>query len=145
MATIQQLFMNTVYYELSHIRDYHALVNYISQHYDDANSVQSMWKLIKQHKHAFKHKQTYEKLLSVVKHYVKHQAQKSEGIKEFIDKHHVNWETAFIEMYKSKDPIYQMNFLSARNWLRLSIAVSQKPNDVDKILTRLWRAYIGRV
>ena len=85
MATIQQLFMNTVYYELSHIRDYHALVNYISQHYDDANSVQSMWKLIKQHKHAFKHKQTYEKLLSVVKHYVKHQAQKSEGFRRLID------------------------------------------------------------
>ena len=85
MATIQQLFMNTVYYELSHIRDYHALVHYISQHYDDANSVQPMWKLIKQHKHAFKHKQTYEKLLSVVKHYVKHQAQKSEGFSRLID------------------------------------------------------------
>jgi hypothetical protein len=66
-------------------------------------------------------------------------------MKEFIDTHHVNWETAFIEMYKSKDPIYQMNFLSARNRLRLSIAVSQKPDDVDKILTRLWKAYIGRV
>ena len=66
-------------------------------------------------------------------------------MKDFIDKHNVDWETAFIEMYKSKDPIYQMNFLSARNRLRLSIAVSQKPNDVDKILTRLWKAYIGRV
>ena len=61
-------------------------------------------------------------------------------MKEFIDTHHVNW-----EMYKSKDPIYQMNFLSARNRLRLSIAVSQKPNDIDKILIRLWKAYIGRV
>ena len=66
-------------------------------------------------------------------------------MKEFIDTHHVDWETAFIEMYKSTDPIYQMNFLSARNRLRLSIAVSQKPDDVDKILTRLWKAYIGRV
>ena len=66
-------------------------------------------------------------------------------MKDFIDKNGLNWEQAFIEMYKSKDPMYQMNFLSARSRLRLSIAVSQKPNEVDKILTRLWKAYIGRV
>ena len=63
MASIQQVFMNAIYYELSAISEYDALVDYVSQHYQDDNMVEPIWKYIKKYKHSFK---AYEKLRSVV-------------------------------------------------------------------------------
>ena len=40
MASIQQVFMNAIYYELSAISEYDALVDYVSQHYQDDNMVE---------------------------------------------------------------------------------------------------------
>ena len=42
MASIQQVFMNAIYYELSAISEYDALVDYVSQHYQDDNMVEPM-------------------------------------------------------------------------------------------------------
>ena len=53
MASIQQVFMNAIYYELSAISEYDALVDYVSQHYQDDNMVEPIWKYIKKYKHSF--------------------------------------------------------------------------------------------
>ena len=42
MASIQQVFMNAIYYELSAISEYDALVDYVSQHYQDDNMVEPL-------------------------------------------------------------------------------------------------------
>ena len=59
MASIQQVFMNAIYYELSAISEYDALVDYVSQHYQDDNMVEPIWKYMKKYKHMYKQSITY--------------------------------------------------------------------------------------
>ena len=87
---------NAIYYELSAISEYDALVDYVSQHYQDDNMVEPIWKYIKKYKHSFKNRHAYEKLRSVVNEFRTLRIEQSEGF-------------------------------------------------IDKILTRMWKAYIGRV
>ena len=82
MASIQQVFMNAIYYELSAISEYDALVDYVSQHYQDDNMVEPIWKYIKKYKHSFK---AYEKLRSVVNEFRTLRIEQSEGFKRLID------------------------------------------------------------
>ena len=58
--------LSTTNYELSAISEYDALVDYVSQHYQDDNMVEPIWKYIKKYKHSFKNRHAYEKLRSVV-------------------------------------------------------------------------------
>ena len=85
MASIQQVFMNAIYYELSAISKYDALVDYVSQHYQDDNMVEPMWKYIKKYKKYFLNRQAYEKLRSVMNEFRKQRNQQSEGFKCLID------------------------------------------------------------
>ena len=85
MASIQQVFMNAIYYELSAISEYDALVDYVSQHYQDDNMVEPMWKYIKKYKHSFKNRHAYEKLRSVVNEFRTIRIEPSEGFKRLID------------------------------------------------------------
>ena len=85
MASIQQVFMNAIYYELSAISEYDALVDYVSQHYQDDNMVEPMWKYIKKYKKYFLNRQAYEKLRSVMNEFRKQRNQHSEGFKRLID------------------------------------------------------------
>ena len=85
MASIQQVFMNAIYYELSAISEYDALVDYVSQHYQDDNMVEPIWKYIKKYKHSFKNRHAYEKLRSVVNEFRTLRIEQSEGFKRLID------------------------------------------------------------
>ena len=85
MASIQQVFMNAIYYELSAISEYDALVDYVSQHYQDDNMVEPMWKYIKKYKKYFLNRQAYEKLRSVVNEFRTLRIEQSEGFKRLID------------------------------------------------------------
>ena len=85
MASIQQVFMNAIYYELSAISEYDALVDYVSQHYQDDNMVEPMWKYIKKYKKYFLNRQAYEKLRSVVNEFRTIRIEPSEGFKRLID------------------------------------------------------------
>ena len=58
------------------------LVDYVSQHYQDDNMVEPMWKYIKKYKHSFK---AYEKLRSVVNDFRTIRIEPSEGFKRLID------------------------------------------------------------
>ena len=85
MASIQQIFMNAIYYELSAISEYDALVDYVSQHYQDDNMVEPMWKYIKKYKKYFLNRQAYEKLRSVMNEFRTLRIEQSEGFKRLID------------------------------------------------------------
>jgi hypothetical protein len=62
---------------------------------------------------------------------------------EFCDRNTVSFQDAFVEMYKSVDPIYQFNFISARQRIRLSMSIREEPESIDELLKRTWNAYIG--
>jgi hypothetical protein len=62
---------------------------------------------------------------------------------EFCDRNSVSFQDAFVEMYKSVDPIYQFNFISARQRIRLSISIREEPESIDELLRSTWNAYIG--
>mgnify|MGYP001317166094 CR=1 FL=1 len=81
MASIQQVFMNAIYYELSAISEYDALVDYVSE---DDNMVEPIWKYIKKYKKYFLNRQAYEKLRSVVNDFRTLRIEPSEGFKRLI-------------------------------------------------------------
>ena len=76
---------HAIYYELSAISEYDALVDYVSQHYQDDNMVEPIWKYIKKYKHSFKNRHAYEKLRSVVNEFRTLRIEQSEGFKRLID------------------------------------------------------------
>ena len=78
--------LSAIYYELSSaISEYDALVDYVSQHYQDDNMVEPIWKYIKKYKKYFLNRQAYEKLRSVVNEFRTLRIEQSEGFKRLID------------------------------------------------------------
>ncbi len=62
---------------------------------------------------------------------------------DFCDRNSVSFQDAFIEMYNSNDPVYQFNFISARQRLRLSMSIREESSNTNELLIKTWDAYIG--
>ena len=66
-------------------------------------------------------------------------------MKDYTEKHNVSFEQAFVDMYLSTDPVYQMNFISCRKRMQLSIAMQENPSEVHKLLLDTWNSFLGSV
>ena len=66
-------------------------------------------------------------------------------MKDYTEKHNVSFEQAFVDMYLSTDPVYQMNFISCRKRMQLSIAMQENPSEVHKLLLDAWNSFLGSV
>ena len=79
---LKGVFMNTIYYELKHTKEYNRLVHLVDQSYTNNTSIRTLWKQIKPCKNNFKSKESYRKLRRMV---VAHLNQNRRRFKYLID------------------------------------------------------------